>query len=249
MTTTELVVKSKAVSKLNFKEPMEDEATTVMTMEPNADGTTKVSWTMQGENKFPASIFAAVFNMDKMLRTSFQKGFTLLQEKVTVESASAPQDAGGNFKIEEKQFAGGTFVTVRKEVAFADIPKFYQENFGKMFELCGKTKVKMAGPPCGIYYKYDMEKQVADLAAAIPVAAGSKVEGYSVIDVAEAPYYHLDYYGAYEKMEPAYNALDAFAKGKGKEPNPYMVIEQYVSDPMTEKDTTKWLTQIHYFLK
>ena len=37
-------------------------------------------------------------------------------------------------------------------------------------------------------------------------------------------------------------------KALGRE-KPEMVIEEYITDPSTEKDTSKWLTKIYFFVK
>lgn len=45
---------------------------------PQGDGTT-VTWTMTGDNKGMAAVFAKVFNMDKMLGKDFDKGLARLK--------------------------------------------------------------------------------------------------------------------------------------------------------------------------
>jgi effector-binding domain-containing protein len=58
----------------------------------------------------------------------------------------------------------------------------------------------------------------------------------------------IDYYGSYDKTEHAHNQMDKYIKEKNyKMVMP--VIEEYITDPMTEKDTSKWLTRISYFVE
>jgi effector-binding domain-containing protein len=53
------------------------------------------------------------------------------------------------------------------------------------------------------------------------------------------------FYGPYEQTPAGHEAADAFIKANGKK-----IIgapwECYVTDPMMEKDTAKWLTEICY---
>ncbi len=250
MTNTEVVAGQKVTSDLHFLTPMDAHCKTVFAMTPNADGSQKVSWTMDGENKFPGSIFTALMGFEGMMRKSFQEGFGYMQTIVEEESKNAPAPSSGtDYKIEEKQYAGNTFITIRNKIKVTEISKFFADNYAKMGEALGKNKIEPTGQPCGIYYMFDMEKGETDLAAAMSVPAGTKIDGYTMVVVPPSPYYHLDYYGDYAKSYPAYEALDKYAIAKGKEPKPEMVIEQYVNDPMLEKDTAKWLTAIHYFLK
>jgi effector-binding domain-containing protein len=60
----------------------------------------------------------------------------------------------------------------------------------------------------------------------------------------------IAYYGAYDGSMnmPAHEAIDAYIKEKGLT-HYGNVIEEYVTDPMAEKDTTKWLTNIYYMVK
>ena len=58
--------------------------------------------------------------------------------------------------------------------------------------------------------------------------------------------YIIDYYGSYEGLMYAHLALDNYLKQKGlKMRSP--VIEEYLTDPGAEPDTSKWLTRIYYF--
>ncbi|MBK7967170.1 MAG: hypothetical protein IPK10_19115 [Bacteroidetes bacterium] len=58
----------------------------------------------------------------------------------------------------------------------------------------------------------------------------------------------VSYYGSYEGSGAGHNAANEYAKANNLE-----VIgapwEKYVTDPMTEKDSTKWLTEICYPVK
>ena len=54
-----------------------------------------------------------------------------------------------------------------------------------------------------------------------------------------------DYYGAYEEMEPAYKDLETYMKMNDLEKTGD-ILEFYITDPVDELDTTKWLTHIVY---
>jgi effector-binding domain-containing protein len=58
----------------------------------------------------------------------------------------------------------------------------------------------------------------------------------------------IDYYGSYEGIGGAHMAMDEYVKSNNlKQKSP--VLEQYITDPETEPDTSKWLTKVIYLLE
>ena len=93
-----------------------------------------------------------------------------------------------------------------------------------------------------------METNIADMAVAIPVATAVEIKGGSVAEIAAGKAAVIDYYGAYEGSGEAHFAMDDYLKEFGLTAGG-PVIEEYITDPMTEPDTAKWLTKIIYPLK
>jgi effector-binding domain-containing protein len=84
------------------------------------------------------------------------------------------------------------------------------------------------------------------MSAAIPVASdvvGTKDMEFRVVAATRG--LQIDYYGAYDKTEAAHYAMDDYLGANGLE-LVGAVREVYVTDPMSEPDTSKWLTQIIY---
>jgi hypothetical protein len=63
--------------RLEFTKPFKAVNPTTFTLTP-ADGGTNVKWTMTGENKGLAKVFALFMNMDKMVGGDFEKGLASL---------------------------------------------------------------------------------------------------------------------------------------------------------------------------
>ena len=58
----------------------------------------------------------------------------------------------------------------------------------------------------------------------------------------------IDYMGGYSGMMAPHNAMDAHMKANNLEQiSP--VIEEYITDPGSEPDSTKWHTRIIYLIK
>ena len=82
---------------------------------------------------------------------------------------------------------------------------------------------------------------------AFPVKAASDLSlaGYTTYATPASKALHIPYMGAYEKSGEAHYAMDELIKSQGLTQHG-AVIEEYVTDPMAEPDTTKWLTNIYY---
>jgi uncharacterized protein YndB with AHSA1/START domain len=79
MTITESKPAELVSIKLEFKKPMESEAMSAFTFQPQ-DQTTLVTWKMSGTNNFVGKAFSLMMNMDKMIGGDFEKGLTSMKE-------------------------------------------------------------------------------------------------------------------------------------------------------------------------
>jgi hypothetical protein len=72
--------------RLEFTKPFKAVNPTSFTFTP-ADGGTRVTWRMTGENKGLAKVFALVVNMDKMVGGDFERGLAALSAAATAKKA------------------------------------------------------------------------------------------------------------------------------------------------------------------
>ncbi|MDQ4503436.1 SRPBCC family protein [Sinomonas sp. ASV322] len=73
---------SRVALRLEFLKPWKAVNPTSFTLEPQSGGT-RVTWTMTGENRGVAQIFALFMNMDKMVGKDFEKGLARLSQVAT----------------------------------------------------------------------------------------------------------------------------------------------------------------------
>ena len=85
------------------------------------------------------------------------------------------------------------------------------------------------------------------MAAAIPVKEALALKNYISLDIPSKKAIQIDYFGDYAGTAEAHSAMDDFLLDHGlfKE---VPVIEEYVTDPSTESDPSKWLTKVTYYL-
>lgn len=239
---------------LKFVAPWQSQSKVAVDLVPEASGT-KVVWSMSGENDLPARLAGVFMDMDAMIGKDFDKGLGML--KVQVEAAAAL----GKAALAERTVNGYVIETIdrpemiyvgkrNKKVKWDAISNYYANTFPAAGAALGAAKVEMAGAPSGVYWEWNEKDQTADMMAAMPVEGGAdlKVPGMETYVVPASKACMTPYYGAYDKSEVAHLAIDAYIKSKGL--TQYgNVIEEYVTDPMAEKDTTKWLTNVYYMVK
>jgi effector-binding domain-containing protein len=225
--------------RLHFIKPMESSADGYIRLTEN-NGGTKVSWSMYGEDPFPWNILMLFMSMDKMIGPDFEKGLGKLKELSEKEYTEVKQ-----YQIRIEDFGGKDYALIRQEVKFAAIKDFFTQAYAKIGKALSEKKQKPAGAPVGFYFKYDEQNQITDMAAAVPVKGKTQTAEISTFSLPAGKTYVIDYYGPYEKSANAYKALDLYLHTHGlkyKAP----VMEEYITDPGKELDSSKWLTRIYF---
>ncbi len=208
----------------------------------SAEGTgCKVSWVMQNTVPFPFRAMMLFMNIDKMVGPDFEKGLAKLKSVMEAMPVAKAYD------IKELNWDAKTYYGKGDKLRFNDLAAFFGENYPKIGEELAKIKVNPIGQPKAIYFTFDEKTMVTDVAAVMEVPNGTKVKDFQKFETPAAKVLHVEYYGDYGKSMEAHYAIGNYMKEKGLVQN--MVIEEYVTDPMTEKDTAKWLTNIYYLIK
>ncbi len=244
-TIAKLEPTSYAETELKFLKPWENEFTGYISLKDTTGGTF-MTWGMKGENGFMGRIMGSIMNLDKMMGPDFERGLSKLSALV----AAAPKtEATRELKIMPGEYPGGKYLGIRGSMGFDKLPSFYEISYGAIFPALEKAGGKPAGMPAGLYYKWDIEKMTADLAAAVAFTGDIKAPaGMEVINLPAAKSLTIDYMGGYNGIGSAHEAMDVYIRdNKLEQLTP--VIEEYVTDPGSEPDSTKWLTKVVYFVK
>lgn len=203
------------------------------------DGPTIVTWNFKG-SEFPFFLRPINLVMKGVLEKLYADGLASLKEVVE----AAPTAKWPSYDIKEIELPEVQYLLVSGDVRPDDIGEFYDKNFGKIMGYMTENKVETTGHPTGLYNNWT--DTLAKMSAAIPVA--SNVGGTDEIEfrkVEACKALQIDYYGSYEMTGDAHYAMDDFMTANGLE-MAGDVREVYVTDPMNEPDTNKWLTQIIY---
>jgi effector-binding domain-containing protein len=119
--------------------------------------------------------------------------------------------------------------------------------FTELETMLKKAKVEVTGYPFALYPAYTEESM--DMICAMPVAADAKLPAkYKVETLEGGSTIKGIYKGDYNNLMALHMELDQYLQYKKLTMNG-APLEVYVTDPMLEKDTTKWMTEIYYPVK
>ena len=201
------------------------------------EGSTTVTWNFLGA---PSPFMMRPMNlmMKGVLQDSYKKGLASLKDV----AEAAPVET--SYEISEVDLPEGMFLLISGDIEPVNIGEFYGNSFGAMMGYMAEVGAELNGHPTGFYYNWT--DTLAKMAAAIPVnkeVAGNEDIEFRIVKGSKA--LQIDYYGAYDQSGAAHYAMDDYMAAQGLEVVG-AVREIYVTDPMSEPDTSKWLTQIIY---
>ena len=207
------------------------------------NGKTKVSWDMDGS----ATPFVfRPFNLIGRpgLKKKYKEGLKNLKE--IVEKRVREKEYNG-YKINETELDERHFIMNRDIIDISNMQQFYAQNLGALFRKLQTAGIEMSGMPSGLFFSYDESKGKADMGASIPIAEAVDISGATSITIPGGRAIQIDYYGNYDNLRNAHNAISDYMKDYGLLNN-YPIVEEYLTDPGEEKDPSKWLTKISYYI-
>lgn len=204
---------------------------------------TNVTWGMVFDIGFFGRGPMLFMNFEKQIGPDYEKGLAKLKPALE-QMAAVP---AVNYEIKEIQWEARTYYGKKEKLSFDKISAFFGENYPKLAAELAKAKIQPVGMPKAIYFSYDEQGKSTECAAVMEVANGTKLSDWEKFETPASKVLLIEYYGPYEKSGDAHYAMDAYIKKNGLTQG--LVLEEYVTDPMTEKDPAKWLTNIFYIVK
>lgn len=120
------------------------------------------------------------------------------------------------------------------------------KSFGQLAADITKAKIQMTGPAFCLVTKWDEATKQTEMICAFPVAADAKVPAkYKIQQVPAGKVVKAVHKGDYAGLMNAHMEINEYimSKNLSMAGNPW---ESYITDPMMEKDTAKWVTEIYY---
>lgn len=212
---------------------------------PTEDGT-EVTWDFNTVFPFPINGIMMLQGFEGIMIENYDRGLAMLKTYVEENLPEAPK-----LDIQSISFAATNYLVNRQEVAMADMESHFQSVLSQLGMAFAQSNTPIAGAPAGLYYTWDMENQISDMALGIPAAAGTTLDGLTAVSLPAGPALMISYVGDYSETTVAHEAMDAYMKANNltaKSP----VIERYLPDPGPESmpdNPEKWVTEIVYLLE
>ena len=210
------------------------------------NGVTTLTWNFDLVTPRPWNIFNLFYSLDKKMGTDFDESLASLKTAIEKMNGTAPVKM---YDVQLMNFPSTTFAMIRQQVKWMDLLSFFGEHLPIVYQEAQNANAT-PGTATGLIYEWDEKNQQADIAAAVPVAAGTKIDNPIVqaTNIPASKAVFVTYSGAYDKLPDAYNSIRQYLsdnKLKAKTPS----IEQYFTGPANEKDTAKWLTKIVFLVE
>lgn len=229
---------------LHFTAPWESHADAFVNVEETEDGQSKASWGFETEMGFPMNIMGMFMDMDASIGKDFEEGLNNL--KTLVEESKASRNEFDGFTIQETEMEAKTYIGKMDSMAIAELTSDYfgaryGELQGALAQAEDMTPVSM---PCSMYFDWNEENGTCVVVAALPMTEGASLDGFNAHTLGGKALM-IEHRGAYEGLGKAHEAMGAYMKWHGVELRD-AVVEEYVTDPMTEEDPANWVTRIYY---
>jgi len=242
MTNTGIKENEEILFHLKFIVPWESESDGWVRVADEGTDQSRVTWGFAGDLTFPMNIMTLFMSMESMIAPDFERGLTLLKAKAEEEAKVVLA-----FEVKESEFKGGRYAVIKGKVSFSEMQQFYGSSFAEIQESVKKKWAKVTGPPIGMYYTWDEQNKQTELAAGMPTNRKVETDNVKTIKIETSKAMLIEHSGSYETIPQAHKALGYYVQ-KNKLDLKFPVIEQYLSDPMSEPDPSKRITKIYYLI-
>lgn len=208
--------------------------------EPKDNQSTDLTWTMKSRFGFPYNVMGPVFKY--MIKKSYKKGLDNI-EKVVNERLTKGLYSG--YAITEMIGQERKYAMNRKIVPVKDVTGFYTQSLGVIFQKIQNEGLTMTGKPVALFFNYDEVNSVTDMAAGAPINLAKEIKDLSFISIPSQLVVQAEHKGPYEGLATVHEAINTYIKDHSLTKNG-PAIEEYVSDPVIEKDPQKYITKIIY---
>jgi len=200
----------------------------------------KVTWTTEvNDLGYPvARLFGLL--MPGMMNPLLNKGLANL--KTLCEEMTPDAKTGVVEQLETDPF---TALVLEDSAMAMDMGPKIGEMMGKLMKLIKQKRIQIAGAPFGIYPEWN-PKGLNHFKVGVPFIGSVKLSGEAMVEsFPEQEMVVVSHFGAYETVGDAYEKIGAYAEAQGIKLG-LPVLEEWVTDPMLEKDPMKLETKIYF---
>ncbi|HMV10918.1 MAG TPA: SRPBCC family protein [Cyclobacteriaceae bacterium] len=212
------------------------------TVEPEGEGT-KATMNFSFDNGMnPIGRWFSVF-MKGEIERAFDYGLARIKERAEAkpkftEEITETTTAAINYV----GIPSGTLSTEDEAAMNAQMGKA----FGQLMNDLTKAKVQVTGAAFCLYTKWDEAAKQMEMVCALPVDEKAKVPAkYKIQQIPAGKAVKAVHHGDYRGLETTHMELNKYIELK-KLTMAGAPWEMYITDPMVEKDTAAWVTEVYY---
>ena len=153
-----------------------------------------------------------------------------------------------DFGVKQDTFKTTVYYGIMEPVLSYKLPAFFARSFPKIYKYLDSVNVKYIGPPVNLTLDWEGTSGYVYSMAALPIEKKIRPGlGFDILEVNQNPCIKLEHFGSYKTLRNAHAKLDyLFRRNNQVIDKP--IIEEYVTSPSQEPDTSKWLTNIYYLI-
>ncbi|MEO8759902.1 MAG: SRPBCC family protein [Bacteroidia bacterium] len=233
------------LQKVIFTAPRSGGGDVYLLTTPSGNATT-VSWGMRFNVGFVSRGLMLFMNMDKIIGNDYDKGLAKFKEVIEAMPAEPTGVMYKGFEIQNVIWTERNYFGKKATVPFDKLNTFLEDNFAKIFNDAINNQLEHTGPPSGLFYTYDMQMHKTECAAVISVPNNQELKGWDKFNVPASEQALFVACNGGDKIHEAHAAIMDYMTENGLTHS--LVIEEYLVGPMSEPDSTKWLTNIYYII-
>ena len=218
-------------------------------LKSNTDGSTEVTWNIKGKNlPFAFKIYATVMGgMEKQIGPHFERGLTMLDSVLQVEMKAYSINVEG-----VTQHSGGYYLYNTTSCKFSEFEKNMEEMLPQVGAYAITHNVTMAGPPFILYHKWDEENDAMIFSCCVPTNSKiiSDEPGILTGRLKSFRTVKTVLKGNYDNLKEAWDTTMTYISDNDLEMiEGGPMLETYITDPMSQTNPAKWVTEIYVAVK
>ena len=203
------------------------------------EGGTKVTWTFDAEMSGSGKWFGLM--MDSFLGPQYERGLDNLDSVATSLPEKMPVADVEEFELDNTWYIGYIIETNMDGISESSN---YARGLGAVDDFISEQGIEPTGAPRSIVHKFEPESVVMEIA--IPVGDSIAVpDSLTLGKIPAGRALKMKHRGNYMNLSNTWDAFEDYNAANQVVPRWYP-YEVYVTDPGTEPDTSKWVTEIVY---
>lgn len=221
-----------------------------------ANNGVKVSWRHEGtSDRSPIAKLKGLFQSNS-LAAAIQESLGQLRgasEKVGFSrdqaQSSAPAASINGLAVQRIQYPGQDFVVARKRLNIREMPGHFAKYFPLIFSSSQYKEMIPKGNPAALFYDWDEQGGMADIAAAIPVDKAVDIDAeMKALTIPAQQAIMVEFKGNPDNISQAHLVINQYMDSNGLRMKP-PTIEEYITDPEGQQDPNKAVTKVIAFFE